>query len=322
MENLKKQEKAMLRNDGKLENNKKFTEFSDFPEYIEIQFSGKCNAFCKVCPHPQVRKEIPLGKMEVQLIDQILEECQHYRHKIINIEPYLNNEPFLDRDFLKTLRKIKKIGCNVEVSSNLSILTYETIDAIVEEELISELRCSIFGFFYETYQSIMGLDYINTWNNFFYLLKKVKQKKSLMTIQFTMIDKAGLISQEEITVARKYFKELGVKFKVYPYLDRAENNGSKNEKVFLENKYKVVGCKSDYLKNRLAINYDGTVSLCCQDWRRQVIIGDLKTQTIKEIWDSKKVNSIREQMYGETDPAKAFFCQKCELALLEQVKVR
>ena len=46
----------------------------------------------------------------------------------------------------------------------------------------------------------------------------------------------------------------------------------------------------------LVIDYDGRVLLCSHDWKKSFIVGDLKKQTIQEVWTGERMNVIREKL--------------------------
>lgn len=48
-----------------------------------------------------------------------------------------------------------------------------------------------------------------------------------------------------------------------------------------------------YSSHGISCNIDGTVSMCCVDYKSENLIGDIKTQSIKEIWNSQKHRRIR-----------------------------
>lgn len=52
------------------------------------------------------------------------------------------------------------------------------------------------------------------------------------------------------------------------------------------------GC--DALSDSMAIFADGSYSLCCADWDGRVVVGNAKTQPLKEFLDSDKANFIRQ----------------------------
>jgi len=47
---------------------------------------------------------------------------------------------------------------------------------------------------------------------------------------------------------------------------------------------------------RLNVNRDGKVLMCCGDWDRKVIVGDLSEQTLREIWKSRRLKSLRSKI--------------------------
>jgi radical SAM protein with 4Fe4S-binding SPASM domain len=64
----------------------------------------------------------------------------------------------------------------------------------------------------------------------------------------------------------------------------------------------------------MVVYWDGSVVLCCADMFSQTIIGDLKSDSISEIWNGSKMKNFRKQMVGR----KRFevpLCQDCDIHL-------
>jgi radical SAM protein with 4Fe4S-binding SPASM domain len=49
-----------------------------------------------------------------------------------------------------------------------------------------------------------------------------------------------------------------------------------------------------YVFYSFSINSDGSVSLCFLDWSRKLIVGDVKTQSVKDIWTSEKLKKFQK----------------------------
>lgn len=64
--------------------------------------------------------------------------------------------------------------------------------------------------------------------------------------------------------------------------------GANKEKGIYGQEIKEVMC-CPYIFYSLAINSDGTVSLCFLDWRHDMIIGDLKKESFKDIWNGERL---------------------------------
>ena len=43
------------------------------------------------------------------------------------------------------------------------------------------------------------------------------------------------------------------------------------------------------------MNADGLVSSCFLDWGRKLVIGDVREQSMKQIWNSERMNALRLQ---------------------------
>ena len=59
------------------------------------------------------------------------------------------------------------------------------------------------------------------------------------------------------------------------------------------------------------MNFDGQVSVCCVDWSFGTIVGDLKTNTLDEIWNGEKLRAFRlTHLQGKRSTIPA--CAKCQ----------
>lgn len=41
------------------------------------------------------------------------------------------------------------------------------------------------------------------------------------------------------------------------------------------------------------VNSDGTVSLCIQDWEHKLIVGDVRNESLKDVWLGQRINAHR-----------------------------
>lgn len=61
---------------------------------------------------------------------------------------------------------------------------------------------------------------------------------------------------------------------------------------------------------QMVIRPDGKVSLCCSDALGKMTLGDVSTQTVEEIWNSKGYNEIREKIVN--DITSIDLCKYCD----------
>jgi radical SAM protein with 4Fe4S-binding SPASM domain len=281
--------------------------FSKFPKAIEIQTTSYCNAQCIACPHKTVSKNLNMGNMNNDLFIKILNEINN---KEILFIPYLNGEPFLDPLFFQRLDLIKKKCPNarIEISTNLSQLSKEKIKKLSNYK-IAELRLSVFGFNKDLHKKMMpGLDWYNVKKNLDFLVGNKKIRKNIEKIGLVMLEFPG-IKEEEFNLARDFCKKHDIEFNLWGFLDRAGNVDKYSNKI---NNKKVKGCSQNRPIERLHVDFEGNVILCCQDWKREYILGNVNDASILEIWNSKKFNKIREDISGKGNTPE--LCRKCLLA--------
>ena len=60
-----------------------------------------------------------------------------------------------------------------------------------------------------------------------------------------------------------------------------------------------------------AIHWNGDVSVCCNDWGRKALLGNIKKQTLHEIWNCEKLKQYRQYhlqgLYGKVP-----LCGRCD----------
>lgn len=202
---------------------------SDYPKVIEIQFHNKCNSNCLICPYKDMNYSYK--KMTNELFEKFLNEIDE--SKLKKIIPYLNNEPFLDVEFINKVKRIrnkfKKL--EIEISSNVSMIREEDIIEMSHLD-ITELRLSVFGYKKDTYNRIMPyLNYEKTFEE----LKKISNimSKSNTIISIVMIDN-GEIDEQEFIDMKKMCNKLGFNFERWGFLDRSDNVTYKSNNVYNE----------------------------------------------------------------------------------------
>lgn len=281
-------------------------EMIDFPKAIEFQMHNACNANCIICPYAEIEEKKYF--MDDSLLGKLLDEIGEREILLI---PYLNNEPFLDKAFCKKIKKINEKCPNskIEISTNLSMCNSGMIHEL-EQLKIFELRISIFGMDKDTYNKMMpGLDYDKMQENLNLLIES-NLRNTISKIGITMIEHEE-VKIEEYKHMEQFCNENGISFNKWGFLDRAGNNTRYRNLI---NQGKVVGCEQNRPIERMHILANGEVILCCQDWRKTVVLGNLKENTVQEIWNGTQYQEARERIYGGKKDSFEL-CKKCKLSI-------
>ena len=79
------------------------------------------------------------------------------------------------------------------------------------------------------------------------------------------------------------------------------------------NKKNIIGTKVPCLLpfRQFVIRPNGEVSLCCNDALGKYTLGDVSKQSIIEIWDCEKYNSIRKEM-RKNSRKNLLLCKNCD----------
>jgi radical SAM superfamily enzyme YgiQ (UPF0313 family) len=284
-----------------------------FPNYIMIQTISGCNARCEFCPYPYIKEQLPYEKMNWDIFADIIDECS--RHKNIRvIMPYLMNEPLLDKELPEKITYIKKRvpWAKVHILTNGSLLDQDFALGLIKSG-IDWIGFSFHGISPQTVEEVMGINYHLTLNNIlnFIELSKSFKKNISEYIMITFIQHQRL-SQQEREQAFKFWTQKGItriSFYSSP-ISRAGNvpvlPSVRNEKIY--------GCNSIWTEEMFHILADGSVVLCCMDWKKEMVLGNVKQNSIEQIWNSKLYRETWDQIRGRKQPHPNLICLRCECA--------
>ena len=76
----------------------------------------------------------------------------------------------------------------------------------------------------------------------------------------------------------------------------------------LHTRYKMLPC--GYLTQRLSIFWDGSVAICCMDYNCRFNIGNVNSQTVKNIWLSDQMMKFRE-IHRNNKRSTMMVCNQC-----------
>lgn len=275
-----------------------------FPRTVEFQTLSACNARCVFCPHALSPELIPHGRMEDGLIEKIVDECG--RHFVNRINPYLTNEPLMDRrmpGILRLIRKKTPFFTKTKINTNAALLTEEMGRKLLESGL-SQMWFSVNGYSPETYRASMNLDFAATMRNIDAFLElKQKLGKKRPSLRVTTIHTK--LVEHELADAEKYWAERNVPFTVHNMDNRAGDGVSEIAPSAHKRK---LNC--DLFLKQAYIVENGDMILCCHDWRQTVVLGNVAERSIKDVWNSPTfLDRIYEYYAGNFENLE--ICRNC-----------
>lgn len=286
--------------------------FQPFPLIFQIQTVDMCNGSCIMCPNSKLTEKKPCY-MTDQLFNKIIQEIVT-ESKMSLIWFFLQNEPLMDRNIAQKIKLTKNKGGQVETYfiTNGSLCTSEIIKEL-EEAKLDLISFSIDGLTKETYEKIRPtFKYDTVIEN----LERALRSQLNVCIRFTLQKE----NEQELKAFKKYWKQRGVPVYINSVSNRGGNLQNYNE-IFVPPPYfnikKIIG--KTYLKlfkccpqvlSTFNILSNGNVILCCNDFTRKLILGNVNDTSIKEIWNGEKYQEIRK-LFHQKKSEEILFCRNC-----------
>ena len=295
----------------------------DTPLSLLIDPSNICNFQCKFCPtgDKELLKSVnrPKGMMEYDLFCKIIDDTAEFNKKIRRINIYKDGEPFLNKDVCKMISYAKKknVAESIETTSNGSLIDEKTAIDIINSGL-DVIRISVEHVNNQGYKDITKTfsDYETIKKNIKFLFEEKERRNSHLKINVKIID-VNLSEAEKETFLND-FSQISDSV----YIDTLMGWSSTDKKDFLLGKEVNTGMdsKNQLKKDRvicpepfktLSINFNGDVSICCVDWAMDTVIGNVKDEHLKDVWNGEKMKFFRKtQIEGKRNELKS--CSNCQ----------
>jgi len=156
-----------------------------------------------------------------------------------------------------------------------------------------------------------GLKFDKTANEitkFIELSQKYKKNSEYVNIKLLKVNK--LLDEKEKNLAIKFWNNFGVK-RVDCFEAPISRAGNINW-LKIKSKKEVKGCKSIWRDEMMHILYNGDVVLCCMDWKRKNILGNVNEQNLSEIWTGQQYLKTENMIKGNIKSPANFICKNCE----------
>jgi MoaA/NifB/PqqE/SkfB family radical SAM enzyme len=264
-----------------------------FPRTIQIQTFTGCNADCIFCPYGATSDSQPKGRMPPGLFRRIIDEAARYR--VRRISPYLMNEPLMDRDLFDKVRYIHATipDCKVVVTSNGHFLTPSVVDALLSlGGDLHELYISFQGIDPDSYGTTMrgSMDFDRTLANVNHFIDEQRRRGlDRPKLWITMVDTAVIDARKAVA----YWRARGVASK-YTTLENRGGN-IRNAESFSRTKAMSYYTTCTRLFKQAYIMFNGDMVLCCVDYSREQVLGNITDRSIHEVWNGPVAREIRRR---------------------------
>ncbi len=267
-----------------------------FPRTLQIQTVTGCQADCIFCPFGETFDFQPKGRMDEDLFRRIIAEAA--QHGVRRISPYLMNEPFIDKDLF---RKVVYIHENVPdskvvVTTNGGLLTRDRVIEMLDiGDALKALYISFQGIEKDAYEETMRgkMHFEHTMENINYLIEQQRKRiTDYPHVWITMVSTDIIDAKKAVS----YWKKRGVRSK-YTALENRGGN-IKNAESFSYSGHMGYYSTCTRLFKQGYINFNGDMVLCCTDYSRKQILGNITDSSIHDVWNGPRAVDIRRRFLG------------------------
>ena len=275
--------------------------YPDFPDHVYVELTNVCNARCTICATPAMQRKRDI--MPMPLFRQIVDECGRYKAK--KILPFLHGESLLVPGVVDYFRYARQAapGTHINLTTNGSRLSADLTETFLQEDLLDSVIVSIDGGDKSTFEKIrIGLDYDQVRGNVLHFIRRRNQigkSKPKVSIAMVTVDE----NKHTRTKLQEVWQEADeVRFSVYfNWAGKLENNGRTCNKInFCER-----------LNHYITILADGRVAMCCFDSEAEYCVGDIRKQSVYEVWHSEAFDQKRRWLYDKNFE-KLGLCARCD----------
>jgi len=280
---------------------KKMLKFEAMPLRVMVENTNICNSNCFFCPHEKMKRKT--GFMDMELFKKIVGQCKEAKIKHLVLHGF--GEPLMDKLFFERVKIAKNRGIPLVTSNtNGMYLDKENIKKMLDSGL-DEIIVSLDAATEKTYKKIRpGLDFNTVEKNIIELIgQKNKNKAIKPKVILSFVE-----NEENINERSEYLKKWA---KAVDGVSISYCHNWSGALTRITNKtLKRDPCR--LLWTDMVISWNGDVPLCCSDYENKTIIGNIKNQTIKEIWEGKKLREVHE-IHKKREFEKINLCENCTL---------
>lgn len=265
------------------------------PDIVQIESTNICNARCVFCPRDEMKRR--QGVMDGALYRKIVDECAALGIRHLRLHNY--GEPFVDRQLAEKVAYAKQRGiAEVGVISNGSLIDDQVAHDVVAAGL-DAINISVDASGREVFERTrVGLKYDRVIANIERLVRirrEMGRTRPKLILSFVRQDNGD---EEQAFIA--HWRSVADKIHITDLHNWAGTLNHESDVRF--------PCYRQWLT--FTVLWDGRVSLCCADFDGRVILGDVRTSSIQDIWEGEAYRQVRREHLESGGPA---ICRSCDL---------
>ena len=282
---------------------------------LNFALSNRCNAKCIWCPTTRGIKSN--FDMDTELVYKIVDEVssKEFPYKLKTIHISENGEALYHKDFVDIVRYIKRKlpDARLDMLSNFGLMSKKVAKVLTEEKIFDTIQVNIDGHDEHSYRAVKGIPFKSVMKNLKYFLEyrrdynpELDFKINVMpafeytaTVYYALGENPEQVKPGQAVpfstydmVCQSLLDHLGSE--LYDSLTTIKH--SKPGLWAERDKFKKLGfdpeqnlkCPMvDVLEQSIYVAPNGDYYACCLDDNNDLVLGNLKDNTVLELWHSQ-----------------------------------
>lgn len=286
------------------------------PFVLFVDPASRCNFRCTFCPTGDRDLIKSTGRfqgvLDFALYQKIVDDLKEFPDQIKVLRLYKDGEPFLNKNLADMIRYAKQSGRvpYIDTTTNGALLTPDRIAPLIDAGL-DKINISVDGMTREQYKkfTLFDFDFNLFVENIKWLYGNKGKCEIVIKIPSELIDHEQ--QREFIDTFGDYCDRIFIEnfAPCWPQFDVEERTGFEISRGIYQQPITYTET-CPYIFYGMSVNADGLVSACFLDWARKLVVGDVREQSLREIWNSPSFNRLR-LMHLQGHRAEHAVCSCC-----------
>lgn len=256
-----------------------------FPEHVDLELSSTCNMSCPMCYTTlEAFRSQKRTFMRLDLFKRLIDEC--VKGKVFSVRLSIRGEPLMHPNFLECVNYAKKSGIKeVSFLTNATLLDAQMARAIVDAK-VDWVTISFDGIdsMYNKIRKPAKFDEsLKRIRDFVSIRNEHGRGKPAIKVQ-TIWDAV----KDDPDAYRNVFCGLVDTIAFNMFVDYESSVNQDHDPQYF--------CKSPW--ERMVVYADGSVPKCTNDPFSKDIVGNVNTQTLRQIWAGPVMTAVRQNIAG------------------------
>lgn len=267
-----------------------------FPLTVSLEFVNRCNLNCVMCY--TINHADKKATLDLSHIEAMMEECKD--HGLPAAVVGMGSEALIykgARDAIKAIRDANVM--DLFLGTNGVLLTEELSEFLVKQR-VARIEVSLDAATPETYLKIRGKDELERIEG---NLQKLIEMREREGSKLPVIRLCFCVQKDNLHEQRAFLDKWRGRVDYIDFQEMVDFGGVDELRALGEEAARpdtdLPAPESTYCAypfNSLHVWSNGDVTPCCTFFGKALVIGDARTQTLKEIWDGPEMAEIRTQL--------------------------